>query len=179
MAQLIDALLQLSRVTRATLEPKSVDLSAMAREIAADLQSTDPNRQCEFVIESGIVAEADGKLLEVALQNLLGNAWKFTSRKPAARIELYTERIEGTMVCCVRDNGAGFENKYSGKLFTAFQRLHDPRQFEGSGIGLATVSRIVKRHGGRIWAQGEPDRGARFYFTISGLRKDTGEARSA
>jgi signal transduction histidine kinase len=179
MAELIDALLQLSRVTRAPLEPRLVDLSGMAREIAAELQSSDPERHCEFAIESGIVAEADEKLLEAALQNLLGNAWKFTSRRQEARIEVYTEWVDGTLTCCIRDNGAGFENKYRDNLFTAFQRLHDPRQFEGSGIGLATVNRIVKRHGGRIWAEGEPDRGALFCFHISGLRKDNEEAKSA
>lgn len=175
MAQLIDALLQLSRVTRAALDPKIVDLSAMAAEIAAELRGDDPDRPGEFVIEPGISAEADPKLMEVALQNLLGNAWKFTSQRQFARIEFRIQIVDGVETCCLTDNGAGFENKYRDKLFTAFQRLHDARQFDGSGIGLATVSRIIRRHGGRIWAEGEPDRGARFYFTLNGLRKNSQE----
>ncbi|MGC2636412.1 MAG: ATP-binding protein [Acidobacteriaceae bacterium] len=179
MAQLIDALLQLSRVTRAELNPMPVNLSAMAAQIAAELRASGNGRDCQFRIEPGITAEADPKLIEVALQNLLDNAWKFTARRQNASIEFGLTQYKNDAACYVRDNGAGFDMKYNDKLFTAFQRLHDVRDYEGTGIGLATVSRIFKRHGGRIWAEGAPNQGACFYFTLHGLASRAAEAKLA
>jgi PAS domain S-box-containing protein len=179
MAQLIDALLQLSRVTRAELNPAPVDLSTIVAQIEAQLRTANGSRNCEFVIEEGVFADADPKLLEVALENLLQNAWKFTSRRGKGRIEFGTTMHEGSVACFIRDNGAGFDMKYRDKLFIAFQRLHDVREFEGTGIGLATVSRIFKRHGGRVWAEGAPNHGACFYFTLRGLQAKSVEEKTA
>jgi light-regulated signal transduction histidine kinase (bacteriophytochrome) len=176
MAELIDSLLTLSRVTRADISPVRLDLSALARQIVASLRAADPKRNVECEIADGMQAEGDAKLLEVALQNLLQNAWKFTSKRDSAHIEVNVKPLAGTNVCYVRDNGAGFDMKYASKLFLAFQRLHDVQQFEGTGIGLATVQRIIKRHGGRIWAEGQPGHGACFYFTLNGLEKVSAEA---
>jgi light-regulated signal transduction histidine kinase (bacteriophytochrome) len=168
MGRLIDDLLGLSRVTRAELRRLPVDLSALARNVAAQLGKAEPDRQVEIVIGDGIAAEGDAPLLRIALQNLLGNAWKFTGRRAAARIEIGTMSVDGEAVYFVRDNGAGFDPAYQAKLFGVFQRLHSTQEFEGTGIGLATVKRIVSRHGGRIWATGEVDRGATFNFTLGG-----------
>jgi len=179
MAQLIDALLQLSRVTRAELNPMAVNLSAMVAQIAGELRVSGNGRDCQFRIEPGITAEADPKLIEVALQNLLDNAWKFTARRQNACIEFGLTQYKNGSACYVRDNGAGFDMKYNDKLFIAFQRLHDVRDYEGTGIGLATVSRIFKRHGGRIWAEGAPNQGACFYFTLHGLASRAAEAKLA
>lgn len=170
MAELIDSLLQLSRVTRAELNPVVLDLSGLVREIATELKASDGVRSCEFLIEDGVVAEADPKLVEVALRNLLQNAWKFTGRRERAQIEFGLTTSNGEPACYIRDNGAGFDMKYRHKLFIAFQRLHDVRDFEGTGIGLATVSRIFRRHGGRVWAEGILNQGACFYFTLHGLQ---------
>ncbi len=168
MALLIDDLLKLSRVTRAEMRREPVDLSRLAQDIAADLRRSDPQRQVEFVIASGLETSGDPRLLRVALENLLGNAWKYTAKHPRARIEF---GITGggqdvTPAYYVRDDGAGFDMAYAGKLFGAFQRLHTPGDFEGTGIGLATVRRIVGRHGGRVWGEGAVERGATFYFTL-------------
>lgn len=179
MAQLIDALLQLSRVTRAEVNPVRLDLSAIVREIASDLRASDGLRACEFIVQEGVSAEADPRLIEVALQNLLQNAWKFTSQREAGRIEFGVALHKGAPACFIRDNGAGFDMKYRDKLFIAFQRLHDVRDFDGTGIGLATVSRIFKRHGGRIWAEGALNQGACFYFTLHGITTQTVEAKLA
>ncbi len=179
MAQLIDALLQLSRVTRAEFNPAPVDLSALVRQIASDVRASDPRRDCEFTIEDGVSAEADARLIEVALQNLLNNAWKFSSQRRQTRIQFGVAPHNGVLACYIRDNGAGFDMKYSEKLFTAFQRLHDVREFEGTGIGLATVNRILKRHGARIWAESAPGQGACFYFTLNGLSAEAPKAKSA
>jgi light-regulated signal transduction histidine kinase (bacteriophytochrome) len=168
MGALIDDLLNLSRVTRAELRREAVDLSALARSVLARLREAQPGREVEVAIEDGLVAQADPRLLEVVLTNLLGNAWKFTGRRPAARIEFGAEPGGHPTVYRVRDNGAGFESKYGGKLFGVFQRLHTAEEFEGTGIGLATVQRIVRRHGGRVQAEGEVDRGATFSFTLEG-----------
>lgn len=167
MGQLIDALLQLSRVTRADMHRERVDLSALARNILDQLQQTAPSRTLRARIAPGLHAMGDPRLLHIALQNLLGNAFKFTSRRECAEIELGSFEQEGSTVFFVRDNGAGFQMEYAHKLFGAFQRLHSVSEFEGTGIGLATVQRIVQRHGGRIWAEGAPDKGASFYFTFS------------
>jgi signal transduction histidine kinase len=168
MANLIDDLLDLSRVTRTEMRRRSVDLSALARDIAAELKKAQPEREVEFTIEEGLVANGDARLLRVVFENLLGNAWKFTSKEPEATIEFGLARHdEGSAPAYfVADNGAGFDARYSDKLFGAFQRLHGAQEFEGTGIGLATVARIVHRHGGRVWAEGEVGKGASFFFTL-------------
>ena len=165
MSHLIDDLLHLSHVTRGGLRPQPVDLSALAGAIAADLQKPQPERRVTFVIAQGLVAHADPRLLRVALENLLGNAWKYTSRHPQARIELGMIERDGEHVYFVGDDGAGFDMAYAERLFGAFQRLHSVAEFEGTGIGLATVQRIIHRHGGRIWAEAAVEKGATFYFT--------------
>jgi signal transduction histidine kinase/streptogramin lyase len=166
MGQLIDDMLKLSRITRSDLHCRPADLSALARSIAAELQATAPQRRVEFVIAPGLTAHGDAHLLQIMLENLLGNAWKFTGRQPDARIEFGLTQQQGEPVFFVRDNGAGFEMAYAGKLFGAFQRLHSATEFPGTGIGLATVQRIVHRHGGRVWAESKPGHGATFYFTM-------------
>jgi signal transduction histidine kinase len=166
MGQLIDDLLNLSRVTRAEMCRETVNLSDLAQTIAAELQETQPKRQVEFAITEGLVTNGDVHLLRAVLENLLDNAWKFTSKHPRARIEFGVTQIEGRPVYFVRDDGAGFDMAYADKLFGAFQRLHSRAEFEGNGIGLATVQRIIHRHGGRIWAEGLVEQGATFYFTL-------------
>lgn len=166
MAQLIDDLLSLSRVTRSELHRSRVDLSELAREILDAHRRSAPNREVELAIEGGLVADADARLIGVALENLLGNAWKFTSRKKLAVIWVGAVQKDGETHYFVRDNGAGFDQTYAGKLFTAFQRLHARADFDGTGIGLATVQRIIHRHGGKLWAEGAVDRGATFWFTL-------------
>jgi signal transduction histidine kinase len=167
MALLIDDLLDPSRVSRRPLRRELVDLSAQTREIAAELGKSQPEREAEFVIADGLTANGDTRLLRLALENLRGNAWKFTSREEKARIEFGSTTLEGReRVYFVRDNGVGFDEAYAGKLFGAFQRLHGSEEFEGTGIRLATVQRIVRRHGGRVWAEGEVGEGATFFFTL-------------
>jgi len=166
MGELIDDLLQLSRVTRTELVPATVDLSAEVEGVAANLRRLDPARDAEIVVQPGVHSVGDARLLRVALENLLGNAWKFTSKKPRARIEFGTVADGVTTVHFVKDNGAGFDMRYVEKLFQAFERLHDQRDFEGTGIGLATVARVVQRHGGRVWAEGTVGEGATIYFTL-------------
>ena len=168
MGNLIDDLLDLSRVGRRPLRREFVDLSSVATGIIEDLRRAQPEREVRFVTEDGITAWGDVNLLRVALENLLGNAWKFTSKEPEATIEFGLARHdEGSAPAYfVADNGAGFDARYSDKLFGAFQRLHGAQEFEGTGIGLATVARIVHRHGGRVWAEGEVGKGASFFFTL-------------
>jgi light-regulated signal transduction histidine kinase (bacteriophytochrome) len=166
MALLIDDLLDLSRVTRTEMRRQTVDLSALARDIAEELRKSEPGRKVEFEIEDGLVANGDARLLRVALWNLLDNAWKFTEKEPDPRIRFASTLREGRRVYCVTDNGAGFDARYSDKLFGAFQRLHPSEEFEGTGIGLATVARIVHRHGGEVWAEGRVGEGAAFFFTL-------------
>ena len=166
MGELIDDLLKLSRITRSEMTRGPLDLSAIAPRIADELRQTQPGRDVEFVLQKGITVEGDGQLLRVVMENLLGNAWKFTGKQDKARIEFGTEEREGQKVCFVRDNGAGFDMAYAEKLFGAFQRLHRVDEFEGTGIGLATVQRIIHRHGGRVWAEGAIGKGATFYFTL-------------
>jgi light-regulated signal transduction histidine kinase (bacteriophytochrome) len=172
MATLIDDLLDLSRVGRRPLRRERVDLARLAAEIVEELKESQPERAVEFVAEANIVAWGDASLLKVALENLLGNAWKFTAREEAPRIEFGADRKSGpnspSPVYYVRDNGAGFDQTYADKLFGAFQRLHGQDEFEGTGIGLATVARIIHRHGGRVWAEGTVGEGATFYFTLGG-----------
>ena len=167
MAELIDDLLTLSRVTRAEMRQQPVDLSERANAIIDRLRTIDVHRQVKIVIQPDLRAFGDPGLLGVVLENLLGNAWKFTRKRTEALIELGSLGKEGKNVFFVRDNGAGFDMTYAGRLFGVFQRLHHASEFEGTGIGVATVQRIVKRHGGRIWAEGEIDRGATFYFTLA------------
>jgi PAS domain S-box-containing protein len=173
MGRLIDDLLALSRVTRSPLRREPVDLSALTREVLEYLRSTDPDRRVETKVEEGLRTEGDPRLLRVALENLLGNAWKFTSGRAVAHVEFGAtteetgdETPDRGQVFYVRDDGAGFEMAYVDKLFGAFQRLHSPEDFEGTGIGLATVQRVVRRHGGDVWAEGAPGQGATFFFSL-------------
>jgi len=166
MAQLIDDLLQLSRLSRGEIHREEVDLSGMARAIVAELQKTQPDRRVEYRIAQGVVAQGDARLLRVVLDNLLSNAWKFTSKNPQATIEFGVTQNDGMSAYFVRDDGAGFDMAYGAKLFGPFQRLHGPTEFPGTGIGLATVQRIVHRHGGRVWAAGAVGQGATFSFTL-------------
>jgi PAS domain S-box-containing protein len=167
MAQLIDDLLHLSRVTRVEMRRERVDLSALARDVVDQLRGEEPERRVETVIADGLRTDGDPQLLRVLLDNLLRNAWKFTSKREAARIALDAARQpDGRMAFVLSDNGAGFDMAYASKLFGAFQRLHTSAEFPGSGVGLATVQRIVHRHGGRVWAEGVVGEGARFYFTL-------------
>ena len=167
MAQLIDDLLKLARVARLELVTQPVDLTAMAREVIQQLQSADRERRVEAQIEEGLVAHCDARLLRVVLENLFDNAWKFTSQTPKARIE-FGHKPGTSNVFRVQDNGAGFDVGLAHKLFVPFQRLHGAHEFPGTGIGLATVQRIIHRHGGRIWAEGAVGRGAAFLFTLGG-----------
>jgi signal transduction histidine kinase len=162
---LIDDLLQLSRVGRADLRPARLDLSELACRIAGDLQAAAP-RAVEVAIEDGLVAHADRSLMRLALEHLIGNSWKFTGRTPSPRIEFRAERVNEATVFVVRDNGAGFDPARADRLFQPFQRLHTAAEFDGAGIGLAVVYKIVNRHGGRVWAEGSPGLGASIYFTL-------------
>jgi len=166
MATLIDDLLNLSRVTRSEMHVGPLDLSALATGIAEDLQKRAPARRVEVAIAPGLHVRADPGLMRVVLQNLIENAWKFTGKRTAARIEVGSVPHDGRPAYFVKDNGAGFDMTYVGKLFGAFQRLHGAQEFDGTGIGLATVQRVIHRHGGRVWAEGAVDDGATFYFTL-------------
>jgi signal transduction histidine kinase len=168
MAELLDSMLSLSRVTRASLHSQRVDLSALALSTARALEESQPDRSVRFVIEGGLEEQGDPALMGAVMENLLGNAWKFTRNKAESLIEFGADRRDGTTLYFVRDNGAGFDMAFASKLFGVFQRLHSESEFEGTGVGLATVQRIVERHGGRIWAEGEVDKGACFHFTIGG-----------
>jgi light-regulated signal transduction histidine kinase (bacteriophytochrome) len=163
----MDDLLALAHASRAELQRQEVDLSAMAQAVAASLESAEPQRRVEFVIAPGIRADADPGLMRIALDNLFGNAWKFSARTEGARIEFGLAAAEGRPAYFVRDNGAGFDPAFSRKLFEQFQRLHTEREYEGTGVGLAIVARVIRRHGGRIWAEGAVGQGAVFYFTLS------------
>ena len=175
MAALIDDLLLLSRVSRARMDLEPVDLSAEAAAIAAELHARDPGRAVRFTIEGGVRVIADRALIRAVLQNLLENAWKFTAHRDGAVIEFArTAAEDGTVCCYVRDNGAGFDPAYAGKLFQPFERLHNAAEFPGTGIGLASVARIIERHGGRTWADGAVGHGATFYFTLD--TEETGTA---
>lgn len=166
MGELIDDLLALSRVARKEIRKAPVDLSWLAQSILGDIQKSMPRNDVECIVQPDVNVHGDLGLLKIVLENLLGNAWKFTAKQAAAKIEFGAMEKEGDKVLYVRDNGAGFNMKYAGKMFGAFQRLHSSGEFEGTGIGLATVQRIVNRHGGRIWAEGEEGKGATFYFTL-------------
>jgi signal transduction histidine kinase len=166
MAALIDDMLNLARVTRTEMRPEELNLSAMAKSIAEDLRKTEPGRHAEFLIDDDMVAQGDPRLVRVVMENLLGNSWKYTSRHEHARIEFGCSRKAGADAFFVRDDGAGFDPRHAARLFGAFQRLHGMTEFPGTGVGLATVQRIVHRHGGEIWAEGDVEKGATFYFTL-------------
>jgi PAS domain S-box-containing protein len=166
MAALIDDLLTLSRITRAELQRQPIDLSEMASSVANDLSRQDPARHVVFVIAPGLEARADAQLMRTVLENLLGNAWKFTSGRSHARIEFGRTQANGASAFFVRDNGAGFDPAYAGRLFGAFQRLHAAAEFPGTGVGLASVQRVIYRHGGRVWAKSAVNQGATFFFTL-------------
>ncbi len=167
MGQLIDALLNLSRLTRGEIKSSVVDLSSLVKNSVEELRKSEPDRMAEFIIADGVTVKGDSMMLRAAIDNLLANAWKFTGKREAARIEFGITRVNGKTAYFVRDNGSGFDMTYANKLFTAFQRLHGTTDFPGLGIGLATVQRIIHRHGGRVWAEGEVEKGATFYFTLS------------
>jgi light-regulated signal transduction histidine kinase (bacteriophytochrome) len=168
MGHMIDDLLNLSRSTRVELVRRDVDLSAMAHEVAAEVAAAEPDRQVNLVVQDGLHTHADPQLLRLLLQNLISNAWKFTSRSRQPVVEVARRDHDGQSLFVVQDNGAGFDMRYADKLFTAFQRLHPAAEFEGTGIGLAIVARIVRRHGGRVLAEAVPDQGASFYFSLEG-----------
>jgi PAS domain S-box-containing protein len=177
MGLLIDDLLKLSQTSRQPMTVASADLSALAEEIAAELQAGEPQRPCEWVIAPGIRAMGDAGLLRAALHNLFGNAWKYSSKRDRPRIEFGMTEEQGRPAYFVRDNGAGFDMAHAGRLFGAFQRLHSPSEFPGTGIGLATVARIIHRHGGKIWAESAPDKGATFRFTLHPIDADQESGR--
>ena len=166
MAHLIDALLRLSQVTRSELEPQPTDLSSLALSVFRRIAGAEPERTVELSIQDGLHAQIDRTLARTLLENLLDNAWKFTSHAPVPKIEVGGMVVDGAPLFYVRDNGAGFDMAHAGKLFGPFQRLHPVREFPGTGVGLATAQRIVDRHGGRIWAEGKVGEGATIYFTL-------------
>ena len=173
MGELIDDLLKLSRIGRAELRRTTFDFSALALEVITYLHEAEPARQVTCVVAPGLSATADRALLRVVLNNLLGNAWKFSGRQADGRIEFGAIEHDGEQVFFVRDNGAGFDPAYASKLFTPFQRLHTKHEFPGSGIGLATVQRIIHRHRGRVWAEAQVNQGATIYFTLSAKPNET------
>jgi signal transduction histidine kinase len=173
MGQLIDDLLSLSRVTRDEMNRESVDLSALAESVAAELRQLEPERKVSFLAQPALSANCDPRMIRIVLDNLFGNAWKFTSKKPGASIEFRQTEVQGQLAFVVRDDGAGFDPAFAKKLFGAFQRLHSDREFPGTGLGLATVQRIIRRHGGEAWAEGAVDKGAAFYFTLPNREKSS------
>ena len=167
MGALIDDLLRLSEISQRSMNPTTVDLSGLAQIVANDLQAGEPQRQVQWSIASGVSARGDAGLLRIVLENLLGNAWKYTGKREGASIEFAAEASGEQTVFRVRDNGVGFDMKYRERLFAVFQRLHRAEEFPGTGIGLATVARIIHRHGGEVWAEAQEEKGASFYFTIA------------
>jgi PAS domain S-box-containing protein len=166
MNTLINDMLSLSRISRQELSYEDIDLSALVSSFLCELQASEPDRMVKVIVPQGITVRADGRLMHVAIENLLRNAWKFTSRNPEAKIEFGTTQAEAARVYFIQDNGAGIDMNFAEKLFQPFQRLHSEKEFGGTGVGLATVQRVIARHGGRIWAQAEVDKGATFFFTI-------------
>jgi light-regulated signal transduction histidine kinase (bacteriophytochrome) len=170
MSRLIDDLLNLSRVTRGVLRKESINLTALAREVVAELQEGEPSRKVAIEIADGLTAQGDARLTTIVLTNLLGNAWKYTAKRPESQIAFGQENKGNETVFYVRDNGAGFDMAGADKVFAPFQRLHQDSEFAGTGIGLATVQRIVSRQGGRVWAKAAVNEGATFFFTLGEMR---------
>jgi light-regulated signal transduction histidine kinase (bacteriophytochrome) len=166
MNSIIEALLNFARIGHAELNRELLDLCLLAHEVARELKQTDPERQVDFRIAEGIMVKADASLLRLALDNLIGNAWKYTNKREKAVIEIGVTDIDGALAYFVRDNGSGFNGSFADKIFAPFQCLPGAGERKGFGIGLATVEGIIRRHGGKIWAEGEPDKGATFYFTL-------------
>jgi light-regulated signal transduction histidine kinase (bacteriophytochrome) len=166
MAAMIDSMLQLSRIGRSEMRREKVNLSAIAQDIAFELKAASPERTVQFIIEEGIFAVGDPVLLRIVLENLIGNAWKFTQNHARASIEFGIKEESTRSVYYVRDDGVGFDMKHADKLFRPFQRLDNAAAFTGTGIGLASVQRIIYRHGGEVWAESAVDKGATFYFTL-------------
>lgn len=166
MSQLVKALLGLSRASRYEVNKEEIDLSAMVKQIRDDLTELHPEHQAKISIEANMMVYADASLLGIVMNNLLSNAWKFTSKNPAAEIKVGTTTINGEPAFYVQDNGVGFDEQDADKLFLTFQRMHGGDEFQGSGIGLATVKRIIQRHAGRVWAESKPGEGATFYFSL-------------
>jgi len=177
MALLIDDLLTLSRATRGDPEREQVDITKLALEVIGRLAAGHPERRVEFAVEPGLMAHCDGRLLAIVLENLIGNAWKFTSRQSEATIVIGRVEEHGQPAYFVRDNGAGFDVAQADRLFGVFQRLHNAAEFEGNGIGLATVRRVINRHGGRVWGKGMVGKGATFYFTLGEVETKNGDER--
>ena len=167
MATLIDDLLQLSRVTRHIFHKEPTNLSLLAQDVIQKYKYEQPEREVTINIDDNMKVDADAGLMRIALDNLISNAWKYTSKTKDASILFHKVKYNGTSAYCIEDNGVGFDMRYVDKLFGAFQRLHTPEEFSGNGIGLATVSRIISRHGGKIWAEGKINEGAKFYFTLN------------
>ncbi len=166
MNAMIESLAELARVSRDPLRSEKVNVSDVAQSVAARLKQLEPGRQVEFAIAPDLVVDGDPRLLGIVFEQILRNAWKFTSKHKSAKIEVGSENREGSRILFVRDDGAGFDSTYAGKMFGAFQRLHKSDEFDGLGIGLAIVQRIVNRHRGKIWAEGEVERGATFYLDL-------------
>lgn len=167
MSRLIDDILNLSRLSRTEVHFQKVDLSELANDIADELKATQPERQAEFIIPPGLIVDGDNNLLQILFKNLMGNAWKFSSKNPQTRIEFGMKSMDGTAVYFIKDNGVGFDMRYADNLFVPFRRLHTEKEFSGTGLGLALSQRVIRRHGGRIWAESEIGEGATFYFTLS------------
>lgn len=166
MSGLIEDLLNFSRSGRAPLKRVKIDLTRLCREVVENLQKSKPDRKADFTIEEGLSVNADPLLIRSVMENLLGNAWKYTNKKEKAEIILKQSESRGVNIFSLTDNGAGFDPANSHKLFQAFERLHSQKEFSGTGVGLATVKRIIERHGGSIWAEGSVGKGATFYWTL-------------
>lgn len=166
MSELIECMLNLAIVLRQEMHIGDIDLSRIARSVAAELTESEPKRQVKIKIHDGINVKGDYQLLKIVLSNLIGNAWKYTSKTPDPSIEIGIVKVDNCDVCFVKDNRAGFNMRYKDRLFVPFQRLHSDKEFSGTGIGLATVQRIIYRHGGTVWGEAAPGKGATFYYTI-------------
>ena len=167
MQALIGDMLNLSRIGRQEMNREDIDLSAIVRDYLQELKNTEPQRRVELVIQDNVHANADPRLIHLALENLLRNAWKFTAKKETSHIEFGTTIKDDQSIYFVRDNGAGFDQQFAGKIFEPFKRMHTEREFGGTGVGLSIVQRVIERHGGNVWAEGVVDKGATFYFILS------------
>jgi light-regulated signal transduction histidine kinase (bacteriophytochrome) len=168
MITLINDILKLSRIGRQEIRRENIDLSKMVRHYLEELSSLDPDRKTEFIIEDNVTVNADPQLVHVELENILKNSWKFTSKKDLTRIEFGRIHLDGKVAFYIKDNGAGFDQKFANTIFEPFKQIHHEREYSGTGIGLSIVQRVVKKHNGTIWAKGTPGEGAVFYFTLDG-----------